>query len=556
LAQPDIFLSYNREDAEVAQRFAEGFEAAGFDVWWDQALRSGDAYDKVTEAALRGAKAVVVLWSPHSVVSRWVRAEATLADRNRTLVPARIGPCDLPIMFELTQTAELSHWDGDTTDRAWQAFLTDVNRFVEASSSRKDPTPQPSAVARSRPPPRSTRPSIAVLPFVNRSGIAEDDIFADCMAEDLTAALSVSRRIKITASSATAGYRDSARDLRQIGRDVGVRYLLEGNVRRVGTNLRVTAQLEEAETSDILWTQKFDRPLEDRIALQEELATEVAAHLGAEVQRVAMEQALRKSEGLTAWEAVLRSDAFVTQNTLSSFQAAVAEARRAVMIDPEFGAAYASLASALAVLLGHSGSDDPAIEEEIIESIERARAFGPNNPLVLLRIASALYNIGRPQAGLPLVERAVEINPSLEGARLVLGSTLMRLGRWEEAIDEFETVTILAPRGYWFLAAQINLAMTHILAGHFEQALHYVDQTIKSGDLPVSYAARALCLEKLDRADEARKTIVRLRDAHPDITWEIFENVIRREPMGSDPKQIDGMISILRRFWEQTEGEV
>ena len=86
----DIFLSYNREDAEVARRFADAFKAAGMEVWWDQTLRAGQAYDEVTEAALRGAKAVIVLWSPRSVVSRWVRAEATLADRAKTLLPITI----------------------------------------------------------------------------------------------------------------------------------------------------------------------------------------------------------------------------------------------------------------------------------------------------------------------------------------------------------------------------------------------------------------------------------------------------------------------------------
>ena len=97
----DIFLSYNREDAVVAKRFADGFAAEGLSVWWDTALRSGEAYDEVTEAALKAAKAVVVLWSPRSVVSRWVRAEATIADRNKTLVPVMIEACERPIMFEI-----------------------------------------------------------------------------------------------------------------------------------------------------------------------------------------------------------------------------------------------------------------------------------------------------------------------------------------------------------------------------------------------------------------------------------------------------------------------
>ena len=96
---PDVFLSYSREDAATARRFAEAFEREGLAVWWDATLRSGEAYDEVTEKALRTAKAVVVLWSTKSVASRWVRAEATMAHRNQTLVPVMIEPCDRPIMF-------------------------------------------------------------------------------------------------------------------------------------------------------------------------------------------------------------------------------------------------------------------------------------------------------------------------------------------------------------------------------------------------------------------------------------------------------------------------
>lgn len=135
----DIFLSYNREDQTSAKLFAEGFVAQGFDVWWDTTLRAGEAYDEVTEAALRSAKAVVVLWSTRSVVSRWVRAEATVALKNGTLVPCMIEPCDRPIMFELTQTAELGHWRGDPNDAAWRAFLADVRLFVENDRERDAP---------------------------------------------------------------------------------------------------------------------------------------------------------------------------------------------------------------------------------------------------------------------------------------------------------------------------------------------------------------------------------------------------------------------------------
>ncbi|MEZ5680876.1 MAG: AAA family ATPase [Erythrobacter sp.] len=130
---PDIFISYSRPDEAVARRYADRFIEAGMDVWWDSHLRSGEEWDRVIEEALRSAHAVVVLWSPDAVDSRWVRAEATVAQRIGSLMPAMIVPCQLPIVFEMTQTADLSHWSGDTSDAKWQAFLSDVVSKVERS---------------------------------------------------------------------------------------------------------------------------------------------------------------------------------------------------------------------------------------------------------------------------------------------------------------------------------------------------------------------------------------------------------------------------------------
>jgi hypothetical protein len=180
---PDIFLSYNREDQTVAERFAKAFGAAGFDVWWDTTLRAGEAYDEVTENALKTARAVVVLWSPRSVVSRWVRAEATQADRNKTLVPVTIEACTRPIMFELTQTADLSLWDGAPSDPAWRAFLADVTRLVDKGGGGSD-------AARSPPTAKAERLSVCVLPFANMSGDPEQEYFVDGISEDIITDLS------------------------------------------------------------------------------------------------------------------------------------------------------------------------------------------------------------------------------------------------------------------------------------------------------------------------------------------------------------------------------
>lgn len=148
---PDLFISYSRPDEAVARRYADRFIEAGMDVWWDSHLRSGEDWDRVIEDALRSAHAVVVLWSPDAVASRWVRAEATVAQRKGSLVPAIIAPCELPIVFEMTQTADLSQWSGSPDDAKWQAFLSDVMSKVEQSGGHvSKPAHAPSAPATPR----------------------------------------------------------------------------------------------------------------------------------------------------------------------------------------------------------------------------------------------------------------------------------------------------------------------------------------------------------------------------------------------------------------------
>jgi hypothetical protein len=148
----DIFISYSSADRDRARMFAGAFEGEGFTVWWDAGLHAGESFDFAIEQAIREAKAVVVLWSRNSVMSRWVRAEATLADRLRTLIPCMIEPCDRPIMFELTHTVDLGHWRGETGDRAWRGFLRDVGRLVGGERPTEASPSPPASSAPAAPP--------------------------------------------------------------------------------------------------------------------------------------------------------------------------------------------------------------------------------------------------------------------------------------------------------------------------------------------------------------------------------------------------------------------
>ncbi|PKB25270.1 putative ATPase [Novosphingobium kunmingense] len=193
---PEVFISYNRQDQAHARLFAEGLASEGFDVWWDATLRTGDNWDAITEQSLNEAEAVVVLWSPRSVSSRWVRSEAAVALRNGTLIPLMIEDCLRPVMFELTQSANLIGWRGDRRDRVWRDLVEDIRRHL--TQRRGTPaSAAPVAIAPLRS--ASERRQVTVL---NAALALEGDVY-DLDPEDWDKAV---RDLQAKASSLAAPY--------------------------------------------------------------------------------------------------------------------------------------------------------------------------------------------------------------------------------------------------------------------------------------------------------------------------------------------------------------
>jgi TolB-like protein/Flp pilus assembly protein TadD len=551
LPGPDIFLSYNRDDQAIAQCFAEAFEAAGLSVWWDVTLRSGEAYDRVTEEALRTAKAVVVLWSPRSVDSRWVRAEASIADENGTLVPATIDPCQLPVMFRLTQTADLSHWRGEMGDAAWQAFLGDTKRLVEA---KVEPMVlkggAPAAVEAL--PKESLRPSMAVLPFINRSRNDEDNFFAQDMVEDLTATLSRDPMVAVVAANATAKYATRMRDLCQIGRDLGVTYLLEGNVRRMAEVSRLTVQLVQADTGNIVWSAKFDRPAAELFARQEELVAEVAANVAVTIERANWSHALRTPEKPTSVDAHLRAVAHVIRMTRAGYEAAVAEARRAVELDPNFGTAHGGLAMMLAYLWRARGCGDAELAREAAEAIARARVLDPDDPITLVACSGALIQLGRARDALPLIKRALATNPTLYYVRATLGLVLVQLGQAEDGLAEFDESERLAPNSIWASLNSIWRSVACLQMGRADEAMEAAEKVLvlAPGNIEALLQC-ALCRALVGDWTEARDAIGRLCEADPGASRALVEGFVRFLHNGSD--KIEEYVAIVGKLWNEGE---
>ncbi len=552
---PDIFLSYNREDQARAKLFAEAFEREGFKVWWDVGLTPGEAYDEVTEAALRTAKAVVVLWSKKSVASRWVRAEATLADRNKTLVPCMIEPCERPIMFELTQTAELTHWQGDATDKPWLAFLAGVRRFVAKEAAPVVSPPGTSLAAPTveetlKPGQSGSAPSLAVLPFTNRSSLPEDDVFAEGMVEDVTSALSQGVNVRVLGATATAMLNRAAfTDLAALGRQLGVRYLLEGNVRRVGANLRVATQLLEAATGEIVWTAKFDRPLTELAELQEELVTEIAASLDTQVYVLEMERALKKPGDITAWEATVRAWSAYRKFDAAAQASAIEEARRAIVIAPDYAPGHAALALARA-LAYLASPDDPAEVESIRAIAERALALAPDDAWVLILVGQALCYVGYPEEGERHTGRAVRKAPASGLIQYYHGAACVMLNRPEEGLSHLKTAERLMPGAHlmWTVKAWQSGAYREL--GRWAEAEAAIDECISLiPTWPLNHVYKALLCLQLGRDDSPRRHIETARRLGMDLAQ--AERIWRRCAPNSPTLEAD--VATIRALYAALE---
>jgi tetratricopeptide (TPR) repeat protein len=369
------------------------------------------------------------------------------------------------------------------------------------------------------------------------------------MEEDLVAALSLSSGIRIIARSATIGYRGNVSDLRKIGRELGVRYLLEGNVRRVGANLRVTAQLVEAEDGAILWLERFDRPLSELGTLQEQLVLDVTRHLGVQVGQAEMERALAKPGDISAWEAVMRARATMPDGlVIGGNDRAVVEARKAVTIAPDFALGHATLALVLVQNYIAAGRKNPGLAREGREHAERALQLSPNDAQVLATSAIALGHVVGWSETLRYGERALRLNPNNYFALVGLTLASIHFNRPEEAIRHASAAQLVAPRGPMNFAALGMKGLANFQRGHIEEALAAIDEAlVMNPRFEQAFKDRAVYLAKLGREAEARQMIDRLRQSHPQLTIAQLESYNINSFFPAE--LATEMNSILRRLW-------
>jgi TolB-like protein len=409
---PDVFLSYSREDQPTAKRVAESLGREGLNVWWDQTLRSGEAYDEVTEQALKSARAVVVLWSRTSVVSRWVRAEATIADRAGTLMPIMIESCERPVMFELRQSADLSGWQGSTSDPRWKTFVDDLRAFIgRTPAGRQEPSVRDlaaatnsttsrhwrtiaigtlvlvliaagawvlmrergegsrSAAATGKVEQAATEPSVAVLPFDDMSPSKDQGYFADGIAEEILNSLARVKDLQVSGRTSSFTFKGKNDDLKVIGEKLGVANILEGSVRKDGDRIRVTAQLNKAANGFHLWSKTYDRPKGDVFAIQEDIARAVAEALQIRLGVGELGHIPGMTRDPDAYDALLEGMSGSLTTDRAGSEKRIERLEYAVGRDPSFAFAWMVLADVYINLAQIGGGD----RQEIAEWLQRAR---------------------------------------------------------------------------------------------------------------------------------------------------------------------------------------
>ncbi len=402
-----IFLSYARADQKRVLPIIRILEAAGYAVWWDGLLEPGERFSRTTEAALERAKAVIVLWSETSTASHWVHDEATRGRDRRCLVPVSIDGSEAPLGFRQFQVIDVSKARPSVQTPAYQAVL----RAVAALHDRPY---EPGAQASTSTPLISRRvaigggaaalvaggaaawltgliggssvsaTSVAVLPFANLSGDPEQVYFSDGLAAEIRSQLARNDLLQVAAQASSNMFRERADDARTISRKLRVAYYLDGNVRRAGGIVKVSAELVNGKTGTAEWEESFERPIDNIFAVQSEIAMRVASALSAEIDPNRSKDADTKQLGGTksvvAFDAYLRGkDLYDAGIDEASDRQALAKFEEAIAADGEYATAHAARSRALSVIANiyAKGDERRSLYDAAVDAGRRAVSLAP-----------------------------------------------------------------------------------------------------------------------------------------------------------------------------------
>ena len=380
-------------------------------------------------------------------------------------------------------------------------------------------------------PPLPGKPSIAVLPFQNMSGDPDQDYFADGMVEEIITALSRMHWLFVIARNSSFTYKGRAVDVKQIGRELGVRYVLEGSVRKAGNRVRITGQLIDASTGVHLWAARFEGGLEDVFDLQDRVTSSVVGAIAPKLEQAEIERAKRKpTESLDAYDYFLRGMAGIHQSSREANNEALQMFYRAIELDPNFASAYGMAARCYSQRKSAGWVTDWRGQEvaETARLARRAAELGRDDAVALCMAGVALaFVVGDLDDGAALIDRALLLNPNLAWAWLFSGWVRVWLGEPEVAIEHLTRAMRLSPHDSHTLKMQMATAAAHFFAGRYAEASSWAEASAREQPNHLSAAIVAAASGALaGRLSEAEKAMSRVRQLHPTLRISNLKNHI------------------------------
>ena len=367
--------------------------------------------------------------------------------------------------------------------------------------------------------PLPDKPSIAVLPFQNMSGDPEQEYFADGIVEEIITALSRFRNIFVVARNSTFTYKGRAADVKQIGRELGVHYVLEGSVRKAGNRVRITGQLVDALTGAHLWADRFDGGLEDIFDLQDDVTAKVVGALAPKLEQAEIDRAKRKpTDSLDAYDYFLRGMESFHQMTKQANDEALRLFYKAIELDPHFASAYGMAAWCYVRRKSNGWMSDRL--QEVNETARLARQavkLGKDDAMALCTAGYALEYVAYDfDAGSNSIDRALVLNPNLAWAWLYSGWTMVWLGEPEAAIERVTRAIRLSPLDAFLFGMYTAIGWAHFIAGRYEEASSWATKASQEqANWPAAMRILAASKALIGRIEEAKEAIAHVRTADP-----------------------------------------
>jgi adenylate cyclase len=423
----DIFVSYSRQDKAKVAPIVAALEAEGWSIWWDPEIAPGEEFDSLITRELEVARALLVVWTPQSVDSRWVRGEARDAADRGVLVPVRFDNARLPLDFRAVHTTDLDGWSDDSQSQPFRSLCKALESKLGSPKKKAKVT------------------AIAVLPLANMSADPENEYFSDGMTEEIINALSKVPGIQVASRSSSFAFKGRKDvDVRQIGEKLGVTTLLEGSVRKVGNRIRIAAQLVTVENGYQIWSETYDRQLEDIFALQDEISRSIVDALKLRLVGDAA-AVVPPTKSLDAYTTYLKGRFHFNKFTEIGLRKAFDLFQNALLQDPGFARAYAGIADVWCDLADDWVAPDDAYPRAK-SAAERALQRDPELADAMISIGKVLcWHEWKFAEGVRYVERAVALSPNNAEAFWVLGTALPLVGRLPEGIAAVRRALELDP---------------------------------------------------------------------------------------------------------------